>query len=72
MFTLQTVLPDGKRDDSYWGGPDGVLKRATAFVYRRIISPREEGGMKGFFDDNCTLFRGVRKGDEQNLEFMPL
>jgi hypothetical protein len=69
---LSSVQPDGKRDDSYWKGSDGVLKRATAFIYRRIIAPREEGGMKGFFEDNCGLFKGINKADEQSLEFMPL
>ena len=44
------MLPESKRDVSYWEGPDGVLKRATAFVYRRIIAPKEEGG-----DSNCGV-----------------
>ena len=41
-------------------------------MYRRIIGPREEGGMRGWFDEHCLLFKGVGKGDEQSLEFMPL
>ena len=69
---ISTVRPDGKRDISYWDGPDGVLKRATAFLYKRIISPREIGGMQGFFEDNCLLFKGTNKSEEQSLEFMPL
>jgi hypothetical protein len=67
-----SVQPEGKRDASYWEGPEGVLKRATTFVYRRLISPQEEGGMQGFFKDNCSLFKGRSKSDEQSLEFMPL
>mmetsp|Transcript_29051 Transcript_29051/g.59419 ORF Transcript_29051/g.59419 Transcript_29051/m.59419 type:complete len:199 (-) Transcript_29051:200-796(-) len=70
--SLSSVQPDGKRDDTYWKGADGVLKRATAFLYRRIISSREEGGMKDFFEEHCELFKGIGKGEEQSLEFMPL
>mmetsp|Transcript_49030 Transcript_49030/g.111221 ORF Transcript_49030/g.111221 Transcript_49030/m.111221 type:complete len:227 (+) Transcript_49030:61-741(+) len=66
------IEPDGKRDDDYWNGPKGVLKRATVFVYRRIIAPAEEGGMRDFFVENCPLFKGIKKADEQSLEFMPL
>jgi hypothetical protein len=29
-------------------------------------------GMKDFFEQNCIIFKGVTKGDEQRLEFMPL
>ena len=28
--------------------------------------------MKDFFDQNCILFKGAKKIDEQRLEFMPL
>jgi hypothetical protein len=64
--------PEGKRDTTYWDGPDGVLKRATTFLYRRIIAPAEEGGMRTFFEKNCAPFKGVKKADEQNVEWMAL
>jgi len=32
-----------------------LISRATAHVYRMIIAPHSEGGLKDFFHDNCHL-----------------
>jgi hypothetical protein len=61
-----------KNDKSYWQGLDGILRRAIAFVYRRIISSEEEGGMRAFFDVNCPIFKNIREGDEHSIEFTSL
>jgi len=55
---------------------DGALvARATNFVYRRIIAPPEEGGLKNFFEENCMLFEdddNCGQSGELRLETMDL
>ena len=34
----------------YWQGTDGLLRRATAHIYRRIIAPECEGGFREWMD----------------------
>jgi len=55
-----------KQNGEYWEGAEGLLRRATAHVYRSIISPAAEGGLKEFLDDNCEAFAGSKKGDEHS------
>ena len=35
---------------------DRLLQRAVSHVYRVIIAPAEEGGLKEWFHDNCLVF----------------
>ena len=65
----ETVRPDGKRDREYWEGTNGLLKLATAHLYRKIVAPREEGGFRDFFDQNAGVFDSA---DEHKLEYMAL
>ena len=49
-----------------------MLRRATAFMYRKMVAPPEERGFRDWFDDNCHVFEGAEKGDEQKLEYYQL
>lgn len=66
------IQAEGKRDLTYWDGSEGMLKRATAFIYRKIIAPKDEGGMREFFEDNCAVFAGTKGDDDHKLEYIPL
>ena len=39
----------------YWQGTDGLLRRATAHIYRRIIAPECEGGFREWMDAHCLV-----------------
>jgi hypothetical protein len=53
--------------------PDGaLLARAVAFVFRKIISPEEEGGCKEFLEKNCSIFDSWTEESEQKIEFTQL
>ena len=45
----------------YWQGTDGLLRRATAHIYRRIIAPECEGGFREWMDAHCLIFEGSSK-----------
>ena len=48
----------------YWKGTDGLLRRATAHIYRKIIAPACEGGFREWFDEHCEIFHGSSKEGE--------
>ena len=56
----------------YWKGTDGLLRRATAHIYRKIIAPACEGGFREWFDDHCEIFDGSSKSSEHKPEFFVL
>ena len=56
----------------YWQGTDGLLRRATAHIYRRIIAPECEGGFREWMDAHCLIFEGSSKNEEQKPEFFTL
>jgi hypothetical protein len=56
----------------YWQGTDGLLKRATAHIYRRIIAPACEGGFREWMDAECLIFEGSSRKEEQKPEFFVL
>ena len=56
----------------YWKGTDGLLRRATAHIYRKIIAPAIEGGFREWFDEHCEVFEGSSKGAEHKPEFFVL
>ena len=56
----------------YWKGTDGLLRRATAHIYRKIIAPAIEGGFREWFDEHCEIFEGSSKGAEHKPEFFVL
>ena len=56
----------------YWRGTDGLLRRATAHIYRKIIAPKCEGGFREWFDDRCEAFRGSDPKGEHKPEFFTL
>mmetsp|Transcript_18024 Transcript_18024/g.60797 ORF Transcript_18024/g.60797 Transcript_18024/m.60797 type:complete len:206 (+) Transcript_18024:118-735(+) len=65
------VAPE-KRDADYWSGVDGLLRRATAHVYRCIIASENEGGLREWLDERCPPFFGTSKNDEQRNDFFIL
>ena len=56
----------------YWQGTDGLLRRATAHIYRRIIALECEGGFREWMDAHCLIFEGSSKNEEQKPEFFTL
>jgi hypothetical protein len=63
---------DSARSAHWSTTPDGaLLARATNTVYKKLISPSTEGGLKEFFENNCHKFVGLADG-EFVLEHMDL
>ena len=63
---LAAVPPAGS-DPTYWDGIDGLLRKATAAVYRKIVASEAEGGLREWLDDRCQPFQGTSKNDEHKV-----
>ena len=46
VVVLAAARPDAPLEElgDYWQGTDGLLRRATAHIYRRIIAPQQRHG----------------------------
>ena len=52
---------------------DGAcVSRAMSHVFKAMITPEEEGGLKTWIDSNCSVFKAFEEDGEQRLVFMEL